>query len=475
MRIAVSFVSLMLFINGLSAHGHEPQKEIYDTQALTLPRLSPEETAASAKMPDGFKMQVAAKDPDVQQPIGMCWDSRGRLWIAENYTYGEREVNFDEALNDRILILEDTNHDGHFEKRTVFWDRAKKLTSIEIGYGGVWVMAPPQLLFIPDADRDDKPDGPPQVVLDGFEDKTIRHNLANGLRWGPDGWLYGRHGIQAVSHVGIPGSAEIERTYVTCGIWRWHPTRKKLDVVCTGTTNPWGHDWDENGQLFFINTVIGHLWHAIPGAHLQRMYGEDRDPIVYELMTQVADHLHFDGGHEQWATVREKGISPATDRAGGGHAHCGMMFYQGNNWPAEYRNKLFTLNYHGRRINVERMTRVGAGYVASTNPTWFTFPTNGSAVLNSPPARTAASTFSIGPTSANVTTTTAYIDTAELFIESVTATASQLSRLTTCDRFPMTNYSHKSFRRTLGLPAKLDSFSRSDAMTTKSRPIRFAI
>ncbi len=94
-------------------------------------------------------MQVAAKDPDVQQPIGMCWDSRGRLWIAENYTYGEREVNFDEALNDRILILEDTNHDGHFEKRTVFWNRAKKLTSIEIGYGGVWVMAPPQLLFIP--------------------------------------------------------------------------------------------------------------------------------------------------------------------------------------------------------------------------------------------------------------------------------------------------------------------------------------
>ncbi len=134
-----------------------------------------------------------------------------------------------------------------------------------------------------------------------------------------------------------------------------------------------GHDWDENGQLFFINTVIGHLWHAIPRAHLQRMYGEDRDPIVYELMTQVADHLHFDGGHEQCNGSRER-ISPATDRAGGGHAHCGMMFYQGNNWPAEYRNKLFTLNYHGRRINVERMTRVGAGYVAKHEPDMVYFP-----------------------------------------------------------------------------------------------------
>jgi putative membrane-bound dehydrogenase-like protein len=344
------------------------RKAIYDTQSLDLPRLSPEETAATAKLPLGFHMQVVAKDPDVQQPIGMCWDSRGRMWVAENYTYAEKERNFDVELHDRIIILEDSDHNGTFDKRQVFWSEGKKLTSIEIGFGGVWAMAPPNLLFIPDQDHDDIPDGPAQVILDGFEDESIRHNLANGLKWGPDGWLYGRHGIQAVSKVGVPGSSEIERTDLSCGIWRWHPTRMKLDVVTTGTTNPWGHDWDQNGQLFFINTVIGHLWHAIPGSHLQRMYGDDADSQTYELMSQVADHLHFDSGKENWSDIRKAGASPATDQAGGGHAHSGMMIYQAEQWPVEYRNKLFTLNYHGRRINVERLDRQGAGFVGRHEP-----------------------------------------------------------------------------------------------------------
>ncbi len=380
--VCVLLVSIPLsFLIGSESRSQETanssstlSKAIYDTQPLDLPRLSPEETAATAKLPLGFHMQVAAKDPDVQQPIGMCWDSRGRMWLAENYTYAEKELNFDTELNDRIIILEDSDHDGTFDKRKVFWSEGKKLTSIEIGFGGIWAMAPPRLLFIPDHDRDDVPDGPAQVVLDGFEDQSIRHNLANGLKWGPDGWLYGRHGIQAISKVGVPGSSELERTDLTCGIWRWHPTRMKFDVVTTGTTNPWGHDWDEKGQLFFINTVIGHLWHAIPGSHLQRMYGDDADSHTYELMSQIADHLHFDSGKETWSDIRKAGASPATDLAGGGHAHCGMMIYQAEQWPAEYRNKLFTLNYHGRRINVERLDRQGAGFVGRHEPDMVFFP-----------------------------------------------------------------------------------------------------
>ncbi len=346
----------------------EPAKAIYDSQKVDLPRLSPEETVTATTLPDGFRMQVAAKSPDIQQPIGMSWDSRGRLWVVENYTYAERELNFDETLNDRILIFEDTDFDGTLDRRTVFWDQGKKLTSIEIGYGGVWAMAPPNLLFIPDRNRDDVPDGPPQVVLDGFEHEAIRHNLANGLRWGPDGWLYGRHGIQAISKVGPPGSSPLERTNFSCCIWRWHPFQKKFDVVCQGTTNCWGFDWNQHGQLFFINTVIGHLWHAIPGAHLQRMHGDDLDSEIYELMPQVADHFHFDSGKEVWSDIRKLGVTPSTDALGGGHAHTGMMIYQGDQWPATYRDKLFTLNFHGRRINVDRLDRDGAGYVGRHEP-----------------------------------------------------------------------------------------------------------
>jgi putative membrane-bound dehydrogenase-like protein len=328
----------------------------------TVKLTPPAQAAASMSAPAGFHVSLFASEPLIRQPIGMATDARGRLWVAENNTYSDARVNFDLSQHDRIVILEDTRHDGHADRQTVFWDQAQKLTSVEIGFGGVWALCPPQLLFIPDRNGDDIPDGKPQVVLDGWDDGVVRHNIANGLRWGPDGWLYGRHGIQATSYVGVPGTLPSQRTPLNCCIWRYHPTRKIFEVVCRGTTNPWGMDWNAEGELFFINTVIGHLWHAVPGAHFQRMYGEDENAHVYELLGQTADHYHWDTA-EHWSAIRKIGVSPTTDQAGGGHAHAGLMIYQGDNWPDRYRGSLFTLNMHGRRVNNDTLERRGSGYV----------------------------------------------------------------------------------------------------------------
>src|SRR5579859_2465491 len=162
----------------------------YNTRPQDSRFLAPEEAVKRFHLPPGFRVTLFAGEPDVQQPIGMTRDPRGRLWVAENYTYSEKPLGWDTNLCDRIIILEDTNHDGHFDKRTVFWDRAKKLTSVAVGFGGVYALCPPNLLFIPDRNGDDVPDGEPQVLLDGFEDTVVGHNIANGLKFGPDGWLY---------------------------------------------------------------------------------------------------------------------------------------------------------------------------------------------------------------------------------------------------------------------------------------------
>ena len=126
------------------------------------------EAAAKLRLPPGFNATVFAAEPDVQNPIAMAWDARGRLWVAENYTYAERSKKFDLNLRDRLVIFEDKDGDGHFDTRKVFTDEVQMLTSVEVGLGGVWLMCPPQLLFIPDRNRDDIPDGAPEVVLDGF-------------------------------------------------------------------------------------------------------------------------------------------------------------------------------------------------------------------------------------------------------------------------------------------------------------------
>ena len=326
----------------------------YDTEkASSIPRMSAEEAAAKFQVPPGFEVSVFAAEPDVQNPIAMAWDGRGRLWVAENYTYAERPKRFDLALRDRVIIFEDKDGDGRAETRKVFTDDVQMLTSVEVGRGGVWLMCPPQVLFIPDRDGDDVPDGPAEVVLDGFTvAQDNYHNFANGLRWGPDGWLYGRCGHSCPGMLGIPGTPDAQRVPIRGGVWRFHPTRKVVEVLTHGTTNPWGHDWDRHGAGFFINTVTGHLWHLIPGAHLVDS-NPSINPHVYERMDTIADHWHFDrnGGRKALA-------DSTADALGGGHAHIGMMIYQGDNWPAEYRGRLFTWNMHGRRANQEIIERV---------------------------------------------------------------------------------------------------------------------
>jgi putative membrane-bound dehydrogenase-like protein len=371
--------SAFLFATGLCVLAFGPGLDLgeagefpvpHDTQKSATRPLAASEAAAQWKFPEGFQVSVFAAEPDVRQPIAMALDDRGRLWVAENYTYAEVRKGFEAELRDRILIFEDVDGDGRFDRRTVFADDLQRLTSIELGFGGVWALASPALVFLPDRNGDDRPDGPPEVKLDGFEWQRNHHTLANGLRWGPDGWLYGRHGIQAVSEIGVPGTPAAKRARTNGGIWRYHPQRQAVEIVCHGTTNPWGLDWNDRGEPFFINTVIGHLWHVIPGAHYRRMHGVDLIPNVYEVIDQHADHVHWAVAQENWNSWQKLGTTPATSAAGGGHAHTGLLFYQGDNWPASWRGKLLTINYNGRRLNVDEVVRTpgGSGYVGRHQP-----------------------------------------------------------------------------------------------------------
>ncbi len=338
----------------------------YDSEKETAKPLPPEEAARSLTMPPGFQATVFAAEPEVMNPIAMAWDHRGRLWVAENFTYAERPKRFDLSLRDRVLIFEDTDNDGRADSRKVFTDSVQMLTSIEIGRGGVWLMCPPQVLFVPDADGDDVPDGEPQAVLDGFTVADANyHNYANGLRWGPDGWLYGRCGHSCPGLIGVPGAPDERRVPVKGGLWRFHPERKTAEALCYGTTNPWGHDWDGHGECFFINTVTGHLWHLIPGSHLKDS-NPSPNPLIYDRLDTIADHYHFDT-----AVGAGKSIGASVDALGGGHAHIGMMIYQGGQWPESWNGKLLTLNMHGRRANVERLERRGTSFAGRHEPDVF--------------------------------------------------------------------------------------------------------
>src|SRR5262249_54669813 len=197
--------------------------------------LPPEKPAPVMTVPGGFEVKLFAGGPDGRQPIAMCLDDRGRVWVAEAYCYPIRRP--DKEANDRILIFEDSDGDGKFDKRTVFMEGLNLVSGLEVGFGGVWIGAAPYLMFVPMKEGEDKPSGPPRILLDGWGWHDT-HETLNSFTWGPDGWLYGCHGVFTHSRVGKPGTPDAKRVPINAGVWRYHPTKHIFEVFAEGTSNP---------------------------------------------------------------------------------------------------------------------------------------------------------------------------------------------------------------------------------------------
>ncbi len=327
---------------------------------------NPEAQAVVAGMllTNGFQAELIAAEPEVVQPIAFCIDPKGRLWVLEGLSYPNKQR--EGKGRDRIVILEDKDGDGSFETRKVFVEGLNLASGIEVGFGGVWVGAAPELLFIPDKNGDDKPDGPPQVLLDGWGYQDT-HETLNSFSWGPDGWLYGCQGVFTSSLIGKPGTPEKDRVPMHSGVWRYHPVRHEFALFSIGGSNQWGLDYNENGDFFMTHCrsffggggttfVIhnGHYWNQANSGYAPFISNTGTD-FAPELKNYLPASALYDSG--------EGGAGkPGTTAIYGGHSHVGTMIYQGANWPAAYQGHLFTHNLHGHQMNHQVNYRSGSGY-----------------------------------------------------------------------------------------------------------------
>ena len=315
--------------------------------------LTPQEAVAAMTVKEGYQVNVWAAEPMITQPMAFCWDDRGRLWIAENRDYEDRGKGFSNAGDSRILILEDTNGDGVADTRKVFMEGIAFPAALAVGFDGVFVGAPPNLLFIPDRNHDDKADEADiEVRLTGWGIRD-RHETLNSFHWGPDGWLYGLQGFATPSKVRKPqGKGRLfrhkdafpddildgEGTEINGGVWRYHPTKDLFEVVAHGFSNPWGIDYDANGQLFITACVIPHLWHIVPGGIYHRQGGAHFNPYVYNDIKTIADHSHRS-------------------------AHGGARIYQSDAFPSDQRGRIFMANIHEHAVLSDRLEPKGSSFV----------------------------------------------------------------------------------------------------------------
>ncbi|MDA7888841.1 hypothetical protein N9A86_05620, partial [Akkermansiaceae bacterium] len=233
-------------------------------------QVPPGEDLALLETDEDLLVDALLSEPQIAQPTHFSFDTRGRLWVAQyrQYPYpaGLTMIGRDQYYRskydrippapphhdrgaDIISVHEDLDGDGVYETSKNVLEGLNMANSVVRGWGGLWVMHTPYLLFYPDANGDDIPDGDPEVRLAGFGLEDT-HSVANGLVWGPDGWLYGGQGSTTTSRITRPGF-DVPPIYNEGPIvWRYHPRTKEFEVFADGGGNTFGLSFDAEGRLF---------------------------------------------------------------------------------------------------------------------------------------------------------------------------------------------------------------------------------
>lgn len=243
------------------------------TENMPGQRLSPAESLSKLQAGDGLIVEDLLHEPIVAQPTHLSFDERGRLWVSQyrQYPYpaGLKQLSRDMFYRavfdrvppappnhdrgaDKITVHEDTDGDGFFDRHKTVLEGLNMANAALRGHGGIWVMHSPYLLFYPDKNGDDTPDGPPEVRLAGFGLEDT-HSVANGLIWGPDGWLYGGQGSTVTSRITRPGTDSANtpaRYYEGCMVWRYHPETREFEIFADGGGNTFGLEFDSEGRLY---------------------------------------------------------------------------------------------------------------------------------------------------------------------------------------------------------------------------------
>jgi putative membrane-bound dehydrogenase-like protein len=332
---------------------------------------APDVAVRKMTVADGFAVRLVAAEPVVRQPVAIEFDERGRLWVIQYLQYpnpaGLKRVAVDRYSRtvydrvpepppkgpkgaDRVTILSDFNDDGRARKAKDFLSDLNLATGIAFGHGGVFVLQAPYLLFYPDRDRDDVPDGDPDVLVRGFGLEDA-HSVANSLTWGPDGWLYGCQGSTVTADI---GGVEFQQ-----GVWRYHPITRRFELFCEGGGNSWGLDFDRHGNLLYSTNVGGFtMLHGVQGAYYWKQFGKHgalHNPFAFGYIDHVP-HRNFRGGH---VTV-------------------GGIVYQGDSFPARFRGKYVAADLLGHAVYWHDLAPDGSSFRSAhggelllANDTWF--------------------------------------------------------------------------------------------------------
>jgi glucose/arabinose dehydrogenase len=348
-RFATAILPLLL-ASIASVHAQQGDKKGETNQPLRVarekippaPALSPDEALKTFKLQPGFRMELVASEPLVEAPIAMAFDPDGRIWVVELRGYmpnldGVGEQN----IPGRIVILEDTNHDGRMDKRTVFLDNLIMPRALALVRGGALVAEPPRLWFCRDTDGDGKCDQKTEVAADYGDQKNPEHT-ANGLVLDRDNWIYN------LSH---PYRYRFSR-----GEWIRQPDVNRAQ---------WGLAQDDFGRLFYTSNSDQLRGDLVPSQYLKgRPPGAKPSAIAAKI---ASDQTVWPGRVNPGVN---RGYEPDTLRPDGTlwkfTAACGTSIYRGDLFPADFYGNAFVCEPAGNLVRRNLLLEQD-GLITATN------------------------------------------------------------------------------------------------------------
>ena len=364
-------VCIAALIAALPLSSAAPQDGLAATRSLRSGARSPQEEQATFKLALGFDIQLVAAEPDVVDPVAMCFDARGRLFVCEMRGYPNGGIGTGKETRGKIKCLTDADGDGRFETSHVFAEGLRFPMGITPYKNGLLVAVAPDILYLEDTDDDGKADKT-TVLYTGFNLANIQQ-MVNGLQWGLDNWIYGVAGNDGgmVSSGENKDARPISLRNRGLRFQPWRPG--SLEPTSGG--GQYGLSADD-AQHWFTATNSEHLKQIVlPERYLRR------NPYlaVPTVTINIAEHgaaakVFRISDFEAWRVERttrraggpdSKRFSP-TELVPGGFitSACSPLIYTADLFPEAFRNNNFVCDPANNLIHRETLHTKGSVFTA---------------------------------------------------------------------------------------------------------------
>ena len=313
--------------------------------------LGPEEFIATAELPDDLRLELAAQEPAVVDPVGIAFDADGRMFVVEMGGYPQRPEGWPPL--GRVKRLVDADLDGYYETWTLFADGLPYPTSVLPWRDGVLVTAPPDIVHLRDPDGDGVADAR-EVLFTGFPVENTQHNI-NGLTWGVDNWVYAANGGNHGSGH-RPGRPEAAVS-IRGTDFRFRPDTGALEPSFE-TTGGHGIAFDAWGRMFGTHNV-NHIQHMVfPIARLR-----DNPWLVPPTTRDMISDHGSSAQLFQVSNAQTRVNNP--DQSGHFSGGSGIAYYGGGALPPAYEGSLFVNDVVVNVVHQDVLTPDGPSFIAS--------------------------------------------------------------------------------------------------------------